>query len=620
MGSASVQPSTLLIGRLSNRYLVPDEHQAPEEVRSLCESALAAMLSESLAAVLGPALPADDSSLWFIRSLEVDFAVNMELNFSNLSDIWAKEIAAGLVCALQKGGDEILRFPDRTAYMAHFFLDLAEGSAWNKWHYTQLDGLRMLPISAALRTSICDSPEIGLCALRSLQDPSVVLRKINSEDAARILAAFEFNTIPDDESACFQAITDIWQTVLSVPVRDEELRALLLFVNIAHSNAALANKTLGAAALAVCRLARCLHEERGPRSHDIISALRNEDVSNFYRLAGLEQATVLAPLLRCPVECLDRLLQRVADGSATDPETRQKTRFTAFGGAFLLFPLLDRFPFHEATAGWPDLGNVSAASLARFLVLAKCFGRLRAAGCFHDPLMRDLLGIPPQITLEMVCNWLSHLSRNNSKTFLHAISGWHLETAAAEGQIFSLVSVAQRGAPVVLLLDHARGLWLFAGRFGKHEDELAAALSDLPSPERLLSNDSLVPIAQKSFPDAAVEASLDFPTPPPAPDLDYLALPPEFGRRMPDLALSVAAQGVLRLFACKLPGFARSSLNYLYSNFLDCCAAVEERADQRVVFLSRPPLHLVLGISGLNRCNYQLSWLDGKACAVFPEG
>jgi hypothetical protein len=173
---------------------------------------------------------------------------------------------------------------------------------------------------------------------------------------------------------------------------------------------------------------------------------------------------------------------------------------------------------------------------------------------------------------------------------------------------------------VALLLDHARGLWLFVESRGKREEELVAALSELPSPERVLCCDTLIPLAQKSFPATMVESLRDLPTPPPAADLDYLALSPEFGGRRADLTLSVVAQGVLRLFACKLTGFARSSLNYLHSNFLECCAAVEEKADQRLVFLSRPPLHLMLGMSGLNRCSYQLSWLEGRPCAVFPEG
>ena len=618
MATACAQPSTLHIGRLFNRYLVPAEHQATEEVRHLCESSLATTLSEALAGVLRQSLPAHDSSLWFIRRLELDFAINTELHTSCLPDIWAKEIAAGLADTLREGGTGVLRFPDRAAYMAHFFLDLAEGSAWSKWYYAPFDGLRMLPVSAALRTAICDSPEDGLRALQSLQDPGIVLKKTNSADAARILAALDLGAASGDEGKCFQAIADAWQTVLGLSSSEEELRALLLFVHIARNRPVLAGKTLGAGTKAVCRLARRLHEEQNSR--DLISALRNRDVGGFYRLAGLEHASVLAPLLSCPEECLERLLQRVTEGSATNPETRQETRFTAFGGAFLLFPLLDQLPLSEATAGWPDLENLSAVSLARFLILAKCFGQRRAAGCFHDPLMRDLLGIPPQVALETVREWLASLSQQNLKTFYRTIAEWHLETAAADGRTFSLISVPQRGAPVALLLDHARGLWLFAESPGKREEELVAALSELPSPERVLCCDTLIPLAQKSFPATMVESLRDLPTPPPAADLGYLALSPEFGGRRADLTLSVVAQGVLRLFACKLTGFARSSLNYLHSNFLECCAAVEEKADQRLVFLSRPPLHLMLGMSGLNRCSYQLSWLEGRPCAVFPEG
>jgi len=184
----------------------------------------------------------------------------------------------------------------------------------------------------------------------------------------------------------------------------------------------------------------------------------------------------------------------------------------------------------------------------------------------------------------------------------------------------TLARVAQKGAPVALMADHARGLWLFAGRVGKQAESLAGALGHLPCPEKLFCHESLAALAQRCFPDAAIELSDGFPSPSPARDIYYLALPPEFGRHPADLALSVAAQGALRLFSCKLTGFARSSLNYLHSNFLDCCAGVEERVDQRVVLLARPPLHLVLGMSGLNRCSYRLGWLDDRPCAIFPEG
>jgi hypothetical protein len=104
-------------------------------------------------------------------------------------------------------------------------------------------------------------------------------------------------------------------------------------------------------------------------------------------------------------------------------------------------------------------------------------------------------------------------------------------------------------------------------------------------------------------------------------DLGYLSSPRDLIlSRAVDLALSVVAQGVLRRFAAQLPGFGRSSLSYLNRNFLDCCAAVEASEERIVVSLSQPPLHLVLAKGGLNRRSYNLSWLHGRLCAIFPEG
>ena len=104
-------------------------------------------------------------------------------------------------------------------------------------------------------------------------------------------------------------------------------------------------------------------------------------------------------------------------------------------------------------------------------------------------------------------------------------------------------------------------------------------------------------------------------------DLSYLSLPQSFGlRRAFDLALSVAAQGLMRAFAWRLPGFAGSNLPYLSSNFLDFAGSVEEEPARRVVRVGRPPLHLVLNITGMTRRTYGLSWLDDRPLALFQEG
>ena len=103
-------------------------------------------------------------------------------------------------------------------------------------------------------------------------------------------------------------------------------------------------------------------------------------------------------------------------------------------------------------------------------------------------------------------------------------------------------------------------------------------------------------------------------------DLAYLSLPKSLGlSRTFDFTLSIAAQTVMRAFSWRLPGFAGSNLPYLYSNFLNCSAVIEEEPERRVVQLGRPPLYLVLNLTGACNKTYRLSWLDERPFALFPE-
>jgi hypothetical protein len=156
-----------------------------------------------------------------------------------------------------------------------------------------------------------------------------------------------------------------------------------------------------------------------------------------------------------------------------------------------------------------------------------------------------------------------------------------MKLGAVAGSPLDLVKARSKGSPMTFEIDRERGIWVRRGGV-------------YPPGARL--------------PDSATR------------DLDYLSLPRTLGvRRGVDLALSIAAQGVLRCFAWKLPGFSRSSLPYLASNFLNCTAAVEQATDRAIVRLGRPPLHVILSMTGLNRTTYSPSW-TGCPCAVFPEG
>jgi hypothetical protein len=77
---------------------------------------------------------------------------------------------------------------------------------------------------------------------------------------------------------------------------------------------------------------------------------------------------------------------------------------------------------------------------------------------------------------------------------------------------------------------------------------------------------------------------------------------------------------VLRDASWRLPGFARASLPYLHANFLSMHGAAAEEPGRIVITLGRPPLSMVLAMTGMQRAVYRLPWLGERPVALFPEG
>ena len=65
--------------------------------------------------------------------------------------------------------------------------------------------------------------------------------------------------------------------------------------------------------------------------------------------------------------------------------------------------------------------------------------------------------------------------------------------------------------------------------------------------------------------------------------------------------LTRVAHLILRRFARRLPGFADSTPDYLWRNFLAFDATIELDEERIIVRCGRPPLHLVLTLTGMTR-------------------
>jgi hypothetical protein len=393
------------------------------------------------------------------------------------------------------------------------------------------------------------------------------------------------------------------------------------------------------------RFSICIASSSEQRIIRLLSALRGGDVSALHIAAGAANAEVLAPLFRAPPDVVEEISTTISSpytGNLQEIKTAKAEKAsTRFGGIFLLLPFISSLPIETVAQNWPDPENASAYDLLRFLILIKCCGRSRAMQVFSDPLVRDLMGITPSITLPRVASWLSAISNSHIEEFLRGLAKWHHDTGVLVGDAMVLTSVPLPGKPAAVLFDYQRGVWLYVGgwdpvrpehvvrrlgmwieKSGVHYSAIfcdKAFLEGLPSSLPNFKAKRMNRIEDVLMVDSEREAPVcidRFPE-----DLSYVSFPTTFHvSRSVDLGISVAAQGVMRAFAWRLPGFAGSSLQYLYNNFLDFGASVEEEFERRIVRLSNPPLNVVLNMTGMARKTYRLSWLDERSLVLVQEG
>jgi hypothetical protein len=635
------------IRRFHAHYRLAADHPDPAFVRQQLDNLANTVLPETLAS-LTASLGSEDGVV-LIRRLEVNLALNISLDKGNLARQWAKRIVRELLIALHtEKGNGIARFPSRAAFVARFLADLAQGEAWGKWYYRQFDGLRMLPVSAALRTAVCDPDNAGAETLLRLPERDLVrvLQTLTVQDARRVLtylAGQDSGSVNPD--ACLRILLPLLEQRPDLALPAEDIAgALRLYIEIYRETPHLAGPLSMNLALATVRFARYLAEHPPAQGSALINVITGGDRIALFRRLGAEAEHWL-PLFEASaahIEALGQLFVKRGHVVVTPPARipGEAPRYTRFGGLFLLLPLLDDLPVSEITKDWPATETTNPAALLRLLLLLKCLGRSRTASAFFDPVMRDFLDIAPTVTPTMLANWQGSLSESQRETGLHCFRHWQYSVGIAGAETLVLAHVPSSDGPLALLQDCA-GAWLDALEFQPNSlqslaqrvraripSTAARLLADPAFAGALAASDKDIEVwslddgrisglAQEPQNVAETLARLDRLEN----ELAYLALAKPFcGPRLADLGFSLMAQGLLRAFARRLPGFARSTLPYLYDNFLDFGATVEAEKDRYLVRLERPPLHIVLNMTGMSRNRYRLSWLDGRIVELYQEG
>jgi hypothetical protein len=550
-------------------------------------------LSGQLAATLKQMLPTTDERVWFIRRLHVDLDLNAGWNEAHISRVWARHLAVAVARAIVSGADggNVLWFASRPAYLARFLVDLARGQAWDKWYYESFDGLKMLPVSAALRTVLCDDPTIGQAALSQLSaaDLRTLTGQLAAPDAERVLTALCAGC--PTESAAVSVAERIASAVAACPTDfvsfiHEGTRAFYWYQHVIRRDPHLAGAIQQEIVRALCCLARLTLQSD---TAALLRALGHGDPGDIVRCVGPRDAERLRILHHVPLAVLRTMIPRVTHEAVPETSRVQGVRYTPFGGVFLLLPILARLPLDALTQDWEGIADARAASILRMMLVARCYGP-QGQAIVRDPLLRDLFEISPSVDQRELDVWQRSVLAPHSEAVVDCLRDWLRANYDASDEGHE-ATVCKAGCRVTVLLSDGDAC-------------------DFWQDVRIESAGS------RQGPGPAVAARVQQRV---AGDVHFL-LPGERTAEEPPeaaAALMFAAHTVLRAFSRRLPGFARSSLPYLAANFLDLRGSLEDEAERRVVRLEKPPLDVVLQMSGAARGSYCVNWLDCRPFVLF---
>ena len=120
-----METSRLEIGCAAIKYLVPAGHPSPPRIRDRLDTVIKRELPQTLARAFDSWFSDSDSSIWIIRRLHVNAAVNAGGEAEQISRALAAQIAKTLGATFQEENqDNVRHFPSRAAYLASFLVRL----------------------------------------------------------------------------------------------------------------------------------------------------------------------------------------------------------------------------------------------------------------------------------------------------------------------------------------------------------------------------------------------------------------------------------------------------------------------------------------------------------------
>lgn len=587
--------SSLTINRMHNQYLVGRAVSSVNGSKRRLDGIASDLLAQALAQALSPLL-GKRPGLVLLDRLECELTLDGGLSDQTILHAWAAEIARVLSRRLRDDGSQSMAcFADSDELLAAFLTDLVEGRAWQGWVYRSFDGLKMLPLSAALRTAIVDDPQRGLRVLLAMSaaQREMLISALGEAESDRVLSELgEADEVASEDptvvAARLLAAVDDWTPYFT----GRSANSLWFFLRVN----AVADRHSELQYRLIREIVELKLRFRGGGEYQGRWPGYDEADAKAEDTRQLDRTQIIASLPDDLRERIERELLGSAKSRVGNPDHdrdlahERSSWFTPHGGALLLIRFVAQWPLDTL----PGL-DAEHAGWLRLLILAKAMGRTRFAEVFDSPPLRELLGLAPGLTIGEVKAWLLAQPAERRRAWMGRLGDWRQAQWPSESEDQVLCN---RQGLQHIVSEPVKGAWLSA----VHADRLAVL--------RELQAD--IAVGRRPRNHRVLRRSLA--------DFHYLRLAPIADESEDsDLTLSVLAQGILRDLAFSLPGFAESSLDFLYRNFLDFSARVERFGTGYQVFLSRPPLNVILNMTGLQRGRIELPGREGVDMELFPE-
>jgi hypothetical protein len=481
----------LSIQRLNATYLVPRDLPDAGAARSRLDQAMRRRLAGMCSQLLAQVLDEGDTSVWLIRRLDLDLALDVGGTDEDLlTRVWASRIAASLARAIARGpdGQSVMRFPDRAAYLAHFLRDISEGCAWEKWYYDSLDSLRSLPQSAAMREALlregAKQTENVLLHLARRGWLEQSLSVMTERDVLRVYEALagahDDGGSEVEERKIVNALIAVWHAAgvrASQSGVADAHNALRLYLALRLTGRDTGSRaSLHSAVQHLLGFAEILR--RINDREELLSSLTRGKLAEAIEQARshgmtlhLESLPFIQRIAAGNKELLAALAQTVSANAAValsnEKETRPRILNSSCGGLFLLVPALLDLNLHRLieAAPYPDSEEMGKEQALRYLLFLKCV-RARSIDAAYDFVPRFLAGFDELPSFDA----LKELSRAATAEMNQACLWLLLEELVRRGRTdgnylaaeLSMRENASDGGEVLLLRDIASDAWVYA--------------------------------------------------------------------------------------------------------------------------------------------------------------